>query len=58
MWYKKFAKKRNFKACADRKTTVYRGVNEDFESKRNAEITFYQAFTLRRGLQHEKFSGA
>ena len=50
MWYKKFAKKSNFKACADRKTTVYRGVNEDFEIKRNAEITFLSSFYSSSGF--------
>ena len=50
MWYKKFAKKSNFKACADRKTAVYRGVNEDFEIKRNAEITFLSSFYSSSGF--------
>ncbi len=34
-------KKRNFKACEARETAVYYDVNEDFEGKRNAEITLF-----------------
>ena len=42
--------KRIFKACEARETAVYFGVNEDFESERNAENTlldnFYFWYTL------------
>ena len=36
-----------FKACDARKTAVYKGVNEDFEGERNAEITLLNSFFMR-----------
>ena len=38
---KELYNKRNFKACEARETAVYYDVNEDFEGKRNAEITLF-----------------
>ena len=38
--------KRDFKACEGRETAVYWGVNEDFETERNAEITLLDGFSL------------
>ena len=39
-----------FKACAERETAVYLGVNEDFEFKRNAEIASLFGFSYNLAL--------
>ena len=36
-----------FKACETRKTAAYYGVCEDFEDKRNAEISFLVTLGMR-----------
>ena len=41
-------KRRDFQALADRETTVYKVVNEDFEGKSNAKITLLGAFYLNK----------